>query len=200
MVVRGLIVYPVILRGWSSNCKYRIFGSLRAVAQTISYEIRLFIIVLRVVWFLGGFRWAAPLEWRWPRKFFGGIPILGLFYVSVLAERNRRPYDFAEGESELVSGFNTEYRSGGFTLIFISEYLSIVFMSLIVGLVFFVDRVRVIGCLVCSFVGFVFVWVRGRLPRLRYDKLMEWAWKVLLPVRLFYLVFYYWVGAMIFII
>lgn len=115
--------------------------------------------------------------------------------VRRLAETNRTPYDFAEGESELVSGFNTEFRSGGFTLIFMAEYASIIFIRLLLSVLFLkcgglgLDRgIKTIIVVYC------FVWVRATLPRYRYDLLIALAWKRFLPVRLFIFIFYLGLG------
>lgn len=114
-----------------------------------------------------------------------------MWFVSCLAETNRTPFDFAEGESELVSGFNTEYRAGGFALIFIAEYSSILFMSALTAILFFGgDGRRWRFYIKVVFVRFCFVWVRGTLPRFRYDKLMYLAWKRFLPVALNYIMFF----------
>lgn len=125
------------------------------------------------------------------------LPLRWVWFVSCLAETNRTPFDFAEGESELVSGFNTEYSRGGFALIFIAEYARILFISTLFVIIFLgADLSRLLFYLKLVIVAFVFVWVRGTLPRLRYDKLMYLAWKRLLPVSLNYLIFY--VGVKVF--
>jgi len=136
----GLGVFPIFLRGWASNSKYSLLGALRAVAQIISYEVRLSVVILRLVWVSGFFSLNNILK-----DSFLSIGILFFFilsfiwFASRLAECNRTPYDFSERESELVSGFNTEYRSGGFVLIFLSEYARIIFIG-IIFVVFFLRR------------------------------------------------------------
>nr|YP_009093663.1 NADH dehydrogenase subunit 1 [Metanephrops sibogae]CEG06200.1 NADH dehydrogenase subunit 1 [Metanephrops sibogae] len=188
----SLGVYSTMSAGWSSNCKYSLLGSLRAVAQTISYEVSLALILLSFIFLVGGFNlesfnlYQESIWFLWIT-----LPLALIWFASCLAETNRTPFDFAEGESELVSGFNTEYGAGGFALIFMAEYASILFMSVLFVLLF-------LGASPCSpqfymklvSVSFVFIWVRGTLPRLRYDKLMGLAWKSFLPVSLNYLVFF----------
>jgi len=131
----GLGLYPLLLSGWASNSKYAILGAIRGVAQTISYEIRLAIILFRLVLVLGGLnldRWAH----HGTRASILALasPLLVLWLVSCVAETNRTPFDFAEGESELVSGFNIEYGGGGFALIFMAEYARIIFIRAITRL------------------------------------------------------------------
>ena len=185
-------VYTTIRAGWSSNSKYSLLGRLRAVAQTISYEVRLALILLSFVFLVGGFDlnlfslYQRDIWFLWLT-----FPLSLVWFASCLAETNRTPFDFAEGESELVSGFNTEYRRGGFALIFIAEYARILFISILFSLIFLG------GCLLRGMyylklvgVAFAFVWVRGTLPRFRYDKLMYLAWKRFLPVALNYLIFF----------
>jgi len=185
-------VYSTIRAGWSSNCKYSLLGALRAVAQTISYEVRLALVLLSFIFLVGGFN--IELFSLYQRKVWFmwlTFPLALVWLASSLAETNRTPFDFSEGESELVSGFNTEYRRGGFALIFIAEYASILFIRILFSLIF-------LGGNVCSlffylkllYIAFVFIWVRGTLPRLRYDKLIYLAWKRFLPVSLNYLVFF----------
>nr|YP_007025683.1 NADH dehydrogenase subunit 1 [Neaxius glyptocercus]AEW68322.1 NADH dehydrogenase subunit 1 [Neaxius glyptocercus]AGA56230.1 NADH dehydrogenase subunit 1 [Neaxius acanthus] len=192
MCCLSLGVYSTMSAGWASNSKYSLLGSLRAVAQTISYEVSLAFILLSPVFMVGGFNlelFNFYQESMWLIWFM--FPLGMLWLASCLAETNRTPFDFAEGESELVSGFNTEYSSGGFALIFMAEYASILFMSSLYALLFLGGNPNsLLFYFKLTFVAFIFVWVRGTLPRLRYDKLMYLAWKSFLPVALNYLIFF----------
>nr|YP_009926743.1 NADH dehydrogenase subunit 1 [Taku spinosocarinatus]QNK05421.1 NADH dehydrogenase subunit 1 [Taku spinosocarinatus] len=188
----SLGVYTLMGAGWSSNSKYALLGSIRAVSQTISYEVSLALILLSFIFLVGGFNlslfsnyqsecWLALLT----------LPLAGVWFVSCLAETNRTPFDFAEGESELVSGFNVEYSGGGFALIFLAEYSSILFMSALFVILFMGCSPSSLSfCLKLVFIVFSFIWVRGTLPRFRYDKLMYLSWKSFLPVSLNYLMFF----------
>ena len=181
-------VYSTLGAGWASNSKYALLGCLRRVAQTISYEVSLALILLGVLFLVGGFDltlFDTYQQHRWFLVFC--FPLALLWFASCLAERNRTPFDFAEGESELVSGFNTEYRAGGFALIFIAEYSRILFLRGLFAIIFLGRGIMSLTFyLKLVFVRFCFVWVRGTLPRFRYDKLMYLAWKSFLPVALNY--------------
>lgn len=183
-------VYPILGSGWSSNSKYSILGRLRAVAQTISYEVRLAIIILSLVSLNASFKF-IKLPGLENSLILLALPISILWLVSAFAETNRTPFDFAEGESELVSGFNTEYRARGFVLFFLAEYRRVLFMRLFFSVLFLgVEDLLITLRLTTSLVVFLFIWVRGTLPRLRYDKLIELAWKILLPLSLVYLLLF----------
>lgn len=192
-------VYIVMLAGWSSNSAYALLGSLRSIAQTISYEVALVLILLSVLFLIGRFNLVYFELFQknlWFLILF--FPIGIIWIISSLAETNRTPFDFAEGESELVSGFNVEYGAGGFALIFLAEYASILFIRILFSILF-------LGSQVCSFffflklnfIAFLFIWVRGALPRYRYDKLINMAWKRYLPRVLYFL--FLFVGLFIFI-
>lgn len=166
-----------MVAGWASNSNYALLGGLRAVAQTISYEVRLALILIRFLLIVGRFNLVTLIEYQqymWLLVMF--VP-LGLgWFVSCLAETNRTPFDFAEGESELVSGFNIEYGRGGFALIFIAEYASILFIRILIVLLFLGGNVFSLKFYIkLVFVAFVYLWVRGTLPRFRYDKLIGLA-------------------------
>nr|CAH59779.1 NADH dehydrogenase subunit 1 [Thyrassia penangae] len=188
----SLGVYTVMIAGWSSNSNYALLGGLRSVAQTISYEVSLALIIMSGILLVMDFNllkfyYYQDLIWL----IFLMFPISISWFSSSLAETNRTPFDFAEGESELVSGFNVEYSSGGFALIFMAEYSSILFMSLFFCLMFLGGvSVSIIFYLKLAFISFLFIWVRGTLPRYRYDKLMYLAWKSYLPISLNFLMFY----------
>nr|WGL40122.1 NADH dehydrogenase subunit 1 [Athyma opalina] len=185
-------VYTLMIAGWSSNSNYSLLGGLRAVAQTISYEVSMTLIMMSSIILIMDFNLMKFFNYQILIWFiFMMMPLSLCFLSSLMAETNRTPYDFAEGESELVSGFNIEYSSGGFALIFLAEYSSILFMSLLfviiymggydLSLFFYVKMV---------FLSFFFIWVRGTLPRYRYDKLMYLCWKSYLPISLNFLMFY----------
>nr|YP_009424540.1 NADH dehydrogenase subunit 1 [Chlorotocus crassicornis]ASU92686.1 NADH dehydrogenase subunit 1 [Chlorotocus crassicornis] len=188
----SLGVYSTMGAGWASNSKYALLGCLRAVAQTISYEVSLALILLSMLFLVGGFD--LSLFSTYQRYVWFSVlafPLALLWFTSCLAETNRTPFDFAEGESELVSGFNTEYSSGGFALIFMAEYGSILFMSVLFSIIFLgSDLMSFLFYLKSMFISFCFVWVRGTLPRFRYDKLMSLAWKSFLPVALNFAIFF----------
>lgn len=198
----GIGVYRVIVAGWASNCKYSLLGRLRRVAQTISYEVSLALILLSFIVLLGGFSLELFNKYQDYIWFtFLSLPLRLIWFASCLAETNRTPFDFAEGESELVSGFNTEYRRGGFALIFIAEYSRILFMRVLFVIVFLGGNpCSLIFYLKSIFLAFIFVWVRGTLPRLRYDKLIYLAWKRFLPVSINYLFFFIGVKSLCFVI
>jgi len=183
-------VYALMASGWSSNSKYSLFGALRAVAQTISYEVSLALTLLIPVLLVGDYDIASFAVHQRGCWFIFIMPLVAMvWFVSCLAETNRTPFDFAERESELVSGFNTEYRRGGFAMIMLAEYTSILFMSMLFVVIFIGGMTTFIGPFSFMSVAFLFVWVRGTLPRFRYDKLMYLAWKSFLPFSLVYLIF-----------
>nr|YP_005089073.1 NADH dehydrogenase subunit 1 [Liriomyza bryoniae]AEO51709.1 NADH dehydrogenase subunit 1 [Liriomyza bryoniae] len=187
----SLGVYTVMVAGWSSNSNYALLGALRAVAQTISYEVSLALILLSFVFLINNYNFLSFYFYQKFIWFFFIMLPLVLVWLSIsMAETNRTPFDFAEGESELVSGFNVEYSSSGFALIFMSEYSSILFMSMLFVVLFLgSDMLNILFYVKLIFVGFLFIWVRGTLPRFRYDKLMYLAWKSFLPFSLNYLFF-----------
>uniref|UniRef100_A0AAU7YS66 NADH-ubiquinone oxidoreductase chain 1 n=2 Tax=Rhopalus TaxID=238590 RepID=A0AAU7YS66_9HEMI len=192
MCCTGMGVYGIMLSGWSSNSKYALLGSLRAMAQTISYEVSMSMLMLCFIIFIYSYNFVDFMIYQQSIWFiFFSFPLFFCWLSSCLAETNRAPFDFAEGESELVSGFNVEYSSGGFAFIFISEYMNIIFMSMLSVVLF-------LGCDLMSFYFFIkiifivfwFIWVRGTLPRFRYDKLMYLTWKTFLPMSLNYFMFF----------
>nr|YP_007476436.1 NADH dehydrogenase subunit 1 [Dolycoris baccarum]AGF25250.1 NADH dehydrogenase subunit 1 [Dolycoris baccarum] len=200
MACTGMGVYGVMLSGWSSNSNYALLGSLRSVAQVISYEVSMIFIMLCVIVFVFSYNLIDFMYYQLSVWFiFMNIPLFFCWLSSCLAETNRAPFDFAEGESELVSGFNVEYSSGGFAFIFLAEYMNIIFMGLMTSILF-------LGCDLGSFlfyfkimlIVFWFIWVRGVLPRFRYDKLMYLTWKLFLPLSLNFFMFY--LGILLFFI
>nr|YP_010184623.1 NADH dehydrogenase subunit 1 [Zicrona caerulea]QVH34055.1 NADH dehydrogenase subunit 1 [Zicrona caerulea]UCC46155.1 NADH dehydrogenase subunit 1 [Zicrona caerulea] len=192
MVCTGMGVYGVMLSGWSSNSNYALLGSLRSIAQVISYEVSMIMIMLCVVIFIFSYN---LLNFMYYQKYiwfmFMSFPLFFCWLSSCLAETNRSPFDFAEGESELVSGFNVEYSSGGFAFIFLSEYMNIIFMSMMTSIVFLgCDLWSLFFYIKVMIIVFWFIWVRGVLPRFRYDKLMYLTWKLFLPLSLNMFIFY----------
>nr|YP_010502861.1 NADH dehydrogenase subunit 1 [Parasphendale agrionina]UXD78625.1 NADH dehydrogenase subunit 1 [Parasphendale agrionina] len=192
LVCTSMSVYTVMLAGWSSNSNYALLGGLRAVAQTISYEVSLALILLSFVFLINSY---SLLDFYYYQMgiwlFFFSMPLCNIWFISCLAETNRSPFDFTEGESELVSGFNVEYGGGGFALIFLSEYSSILFMSMLMCIIFLGSNLNSFMFYVkLILIAFMFIWVRGTLPRYRYDKLMYLAWKSFLPLSLNFLFFY----------
>nr|YP_009472907.1 NADH dehydrogenase subunit 1 [Aphelocheirus jendeki]AST10111.1 NADH dehydrogenase subunit 1 [Aphelocheirus jendeki] len=188
----GLGVYGTLMCGWSSNSNYSFLGALRAVAQTISYEVSMALILICLLLFIFSFNFINFMifqSYSWFIMF--SLPLFFSWVSSCLAETNRSPFDFAEGESELVSGFNVEYSGGGFAFIFLSEYMNIIFMSLLCCIIFLGgDFYSLFFFMKLVFMIFIFIWVRGSLPRFRYDKLMYLTWKGFLPLSLNYLLFF----------
>nr|YP_009988053.1 NADH dehydrogenase subunit 1 [Doleschallia melana]QNL34357.1 NADH dehydrogenase subunit 1 [Doleschallia melana] len=185
-------VYTLMIAGWSSNSNYSLLGGLRAVAQTISYEVSMSLIMMSSIIMIMNFNLMIFFNYQIMIWFiFMMMPLSLCFLSSLMAETNRTPFDFAEGESELVSGFNIEYSSGGFALIFLSEYSSILFMSLLFVIIYMGGYdLTLMFYLKLVFLSFFFIWVRGTLPRYRYDKLMYLCWKSYLPISLNFLLFY----------
>lgn len=194
LCVSSLNVYGTLLAGWASNSKYALLGSLRAIAQTISYEISIALILLFPLFLIGSFNFIEISEGQrilWLA--FLIAPAAFLWFVTCVAETNRAPFDFAEGESELVSGFNIEYGRVGFALIFLAEYANILVISLFSSVLFFggpqllIFASDVVLIAKITFFAFLFVWVRARYPRFRYDLLIGLTWKGFLPRALVFL-------------
>nr|BCW86864.1 NADH dehydrogenase subunit 1 [Drepanosurus uchidai]BCW86877.1 NADH dehydrogenase subunit 1 [Drepanosurus uchidai] len=187
LCVVSLSVYTVMTAGWSSNSKYSLLGGMRAGAQTISYEVSLILVLLSPLLMWGVYSYQSIVHIS---SYTGSLVLLMLplslaWLVTILAETNRTPFDLAEGESELVSGFNTEYSSVGFALIMLAEYASILLMSFMFMLLF-----SGVNTLVFIFVVYVFLWSRGSYPRYRYDHLMALSWKSFLPLSISFMPLY----------
>nr|APX39785.1 NADH dehydrogenase subunit 1 [Longitarsus exsoletus] len=200
--ISSVSVYTIMLAGWSSNSNYSLLGSLRSVAQTISYEVSLALILMSYLFMvlsLNLLDFMKFQEYIW--FIYLMMPLCFMWVVSSLAETNRTPFDFAEGESELVSGFNVEYSSGGFVMIFLAEYGNILFMSMLCIILFLGSNlVSFLFFLKLVLISFFWLWVRGTLPRYRYDKLMYLAWKSYLPITLNYLLLFCSMKMFIFIL
>nr|APX39377.1 NADH dehydrogenase subunit 1 [Longitarsus atricillus] len=200
--ISSVSVYTIMLAGWSSNSNYSLLGSLRSVAQTISYEVSLALILMSYLFMvlsLNLLDFMKFQEYIW--FIYLMMPLSLMWVVSSLAETNRTPFDFAEGESELVSGFNVEYSSGGFVMIFLAEYGNILFMSMLCVILFLGSNlISFMFFIKLVFISFFWLWVRGTLPRYRYDKLMYLAWKSYLPISLNYLLLFCSMKMFIFIL
>nr|AAX54606.1 NADH dehydrogenase subunit 1 [Parapercis sp. MH-2004] len=193
LAISSLAVYSILGSGWASNSKYALIGALRAVAQTVSYEVSLGLILLNIIIFTGGFTlqtfntaqesiWMIVPTW----------PLAAMWYISTLAETNRAPFDLTEGESELVSGFNVEYAGGPFALFFLAEYANILLMNTLSTILFLgalhipsTPELTSINLMTkAAFLSMLFLWVRASYPRFRYDQLMHLIWKNFLPLTL----------------
>lgn len=185
LIVLRFGVYPLIIRGWRSNSKYATLGALRGISQTISYELRLALIffnflILANTLTVKSIRRLVELE-----SILIISPLLVVIWgVRCVAETNRTPFDFAEGESELVSGFNLEYAAGGFTLIFLAEYGMILFFRFFTRIFICGKPLSSLSTFYARMVMFIWIWTRRTLPRYRYDKLINLAWKAILPMIL----------------
>jgi NADH:ubiquinone oxidoreductase subunit H len=196
-VVSSISVYAVLMSGWSSNSKYAFLGAIRAAAQMISYEVSIGLIIIAVILCVGSLSLSEIVMVQENMSFILPLfPAAVMFFVSVLAETNRVPFDLTEGESELVSGFNVEYSSMSFALFFLAEYCHIILMSTFWVLLFlggWLLPFNIFG-ITPSFYNFVwfaikiviivflFIWIRATYPRIRYDQLMTLLWKSYLPL------------------
>lgn len=215
LVILGITsigIYGIALSGWSSNNKYSLFGSLRASAQLVSYELALGLSLVGVVMRAGSLSLRdivnsqsahGLLSWN----IFGGLQIVGFFIylMAAYAETNRSPFDLPEAESELVAGYHTEYSSMKFAMFFMAEYANMITVACVASLLFFgganspfghlFDRVHLpllvaallpVVWFVAKVLGFIllYIWVRATLPRFRYDQLMGFGWKFLMPVAM----------------
>jgi len=199
-------VYGVLIAGWASNSKYAMFGALRAVAQTVSYEIAMGFALVGVLMAAGSMnltkivlaQQGGLFHWFW-------LPLLPLFFVywiSAVAETNRAPFDVAEGETEIVAGFHVEYSASTFALFFLAEYANMILVSLLAALFFWggwlspfegVPGLEAVFSWVPGFAWmflktafflYVFLWFRATFPRYRYDQIMRLGWKILIPITL----------------
>lgn len=192
----SISIYAILMSGWSSNSKYAFFGSLRAAAQMISYEVSLGLITISVILCVGELNLLSfnDCQYQLTWFIFPLLPVSIMFFISCLAETNRAPFDLTEGESELVSGYNVEYSSMSFALFFLAEYSHIIFMSVLFTLLFLGGNSNIIfssdlSLLIKSgLIIFCFIWVRTSLPRIRYDQLMSLLWKNYLPLSLSFVI------------
>uniref|UniRef100_UPI0030E29A2C NADH dehydrogenase subunit 1 n=1 Tax=Taeniothrips eucharii TaxID=1818613 RepID=UPI0030E29A2C len=185
ITILSMGVYPIMSAGWSSNSNYSMIGSMRALAQTISYEVSLVFILMSMFLPFGSMSFFYMMK---EQKFMCNMFMMAsviMLLITILAELNRTPFDFAEGESELVSGFNTEYSSGTFAMIFMAEYMMILIFSMLTTILLFklsyLDFMNFLSTLMFSF---LLIWTRATLPRYRYDKLMDMSWKFILPISM----------------
>nr|YP_009325913.1 NADH dehydrogenase subunit 1 [Vertebrata lanosa]APC24954.1 NADH dehydrogenase subunit 1 [Vertebrata lanosa] len=198
LAISSLGVYGIIIAGWSSNSKYAFLGALRSTAQMISYEVSIGLIIINVLLCAGSLNFseivlAQQNIWYVIPLF----PIALMFYISILAETNRAPFDLPEAEAELVAGYNVEYSAMGFALFFLGEYANMILMSSLAVIFFFGGWLPILPfnfffwipssiwfSIKITFSLFIFIWIRSSFPRYRYDQLMRLGWKIFLPLSL----------------
>nr|ABK35727.1 NADH dehydrogenase subunit 1 [Heterodon simus] len=191
MAMSGMFTYTILWSGWSSNSKYPLMGAMRAVAQIISYEVTLGLIIISMATLTGGYCLSAFTEAQehlW--LLLPSWPLAMMWFTSTLAETNRSPFDLTEGESELVSGFNVEFSAGPFALLFLAEYTNILLMNTLTALMFINPgtghpQLFTINLMMkTTLLTTMFLWIRASYPRFRYDQLMHLLWKQYLPLTL----------------
>lgn len=203
LAISSLGVYGIITAGWSSNSKYAFLGALRSAAQMVSYEVSIGLILINVLICSGSLNFteivlAQQSVWYAIPLF----PILVMFYISILAETNRAPFDLPEAEAELVAGYNVEYSAMGFALFFLGEYANMILMCSLTTIFFLGGWLPPLNisffCLIppaiwfgfkTTLLLFGFIWIRAAFPRYRYDQLMRLGWKILLPLSLAWVFF-----------
>lgn len=186
LVLFRFSVYPVLLAGWSSNSKFSGLGAIRNVAQTISYEVSLALVISIILIDFRVIRLSEKIRPLLRLILFPSILLIWL--IIIIAETNRTPFDFSEGERELVSGFNTEYSRNKFAVVFMAEYASIYFLASL-SRILYLTGLRLILPLITVGLIFFWVWIRATLPRHRYDYLIDLNWKKILPVVILFLFF-----------
>ena len=200
--VSSLGVYGVIMAGWASNSKYPFLGALRSAAQMVSYEVSIGFVIITVLLCAGSLNLSRIVEAQ--STIWFAIPLLPMFvifFISALAETNRLPFDLPEDEATLVAGFFTEYSSAGFMLFFLGEYANMILMSAMTTILFlggWLPPLNIVPFTLIpgpiwffikiTFILFLFLWVRGTLPRYRYDQLMRLGWKIFLPFSLLWVI------------
>ena len=201
--ISSLGVYGIIMAGWASNSKYAFLGAIRSAAQMVSYEVSIGFVLVTVLLCVGSLNLTDIVEAQrdgW-YAFSGLFPMFIIFFISILAETNRLPFDLPEAEAELVSGYNVEYSSMTFALFFLGEYANMILMCGMATILFlggwlppfeseFLSFIPTFiwFALKVSFLLFCFLWVRATFPRYRYDQLMRLGWKVFLPISLLWVV------------
>ncbi|OUR77039.1 NADH-quinone oxidoreductase subunit H [Alphaproteobacteria bacterium 46_93_T64] len=205
--ISSLGVYGIIVAGWASNSRYPFLGALRSAAQMVSYEVSIGFVIISVLLCVGSLNLTdIVLAQRSELGIFGWFfiplfPMFIVFFISILAETNRHPFDLPEAEAELVAGYQTEYSAMAFALFFLGEYVNMILMSAICVILFlggwlppvdiapfnWIPGIIWFGIKIALLL-FVFIWVRATLPRYRYDQLMRLGWKVFLPLTLFWVV------------
>jgi NADH-quinone oxidoreductase subunit H len=209
LALTSMGVYGVILAGWASNSRYALLGAMRAAAQIVAYEIAMGFALVGVLMAGGSLNLGAivlaqegsVLHWFWLPLF----PLLGVYFISGLAETNRAPFDVAEGESEVVAGFHVDYSGMAFAVFFLAEYANMILISALTACFFFggwlspLAGLPIIGdswlgqssfwwlALKISFFLFCFLWFRATFPRYRYDQIMRLGWKVFIPITILWL-------------
>ena len=200
--ISSLGVYGIVIAGWASNSKYAFLGALRSAAQMVSYEVSMGFVIVTVLLCAGSLNLTQIVHAQEHVWFFIPLfPMFIVFFISILAETNRAPFDLPEGESEIVGGFHVEYGAMTFGLFFLGEYANMILMSAMTSILFlggwlspipFPPFTWVPGpiwfILKICLVLFMFVWVRATFPRFRYDQLMRLGWKVFLPLSLGWLI------------
>nr|YP_009536314.1 NADH dehydrogenase subunit 1 [Rhipicentor nuttalli]AYN50579.1 NADH dehydrogenase subunit 1 [Rhipicentor nuttalli] len=182
--ISGMSSYTILLSGWTSNSKYSLIGAYRGFAQVISYEVSMAMILISLAILPEGFNFMKFMNLQEKYSLmFSFIPIFFIWILTILAELNRVPFDLSEGESELVSGFNIEYGSWLFAIIFMSEYGSIMIISYITNYLFLGMKMEFLILMLMM----LFILIRGTYPRMRYDQLMMMAWKIILPLSMIFL-------------
>jgi NADH-quinone oxidoreductase subunit H len=194
--ITSVSVYGIVLGGWASNSKYAVLGAIRASAQMISYELVLALSIIPVIMLANSMDLGTIVEAQSNIWFIVLQPVAAfIFFVAALAELERNPFDLLEAEQELSSGFNVEYGGMRFGMFFMTQYMKMIAFSAIFATLFlggfrgpFVDDLPALGFLYLFlkivFGLFLMVWIRATLPRLRYDRLMQFGWKQLLPISL----------------
>ncbi|MES0361217.1 MAG: NADH-quinone oxidoreductase subunit NuoH [Anaerolineales bacterium] len=194
--IASISVYGIVLAGWSSNNKYAMMGGMRSSAQMVSYELALGLALIGPIMIAGSMSLVQIVEAQNPVWFIIYQPIgFLIFFIASVAEVNRAPFDMPEAEQELTAGYHAEYSGMKFALFFMAEYVKMIAVSAIGATLFlggfrgpFVDQVPILGPFYLFFkimvLLFVLIWLRATLPRIRYDRLMAFGWKVLLPVAL----------------